>query len=58
MYKKTTLLMKTFAAVSIGLIGLSTAALSEEEHHEVHESHHEGHEWELGVSVGYANLKR
>jgi hypothetical protein len=35
---------------------LSTAALSEEEHHEAHESHHEMHEWELGISVGYANL--
>jgi hypothetical protein len=35
------------------LAGLSTAALSEEDHH----GGHEAHEWELGVSVGYTNLK-
>ena len=56
MYEKVTVLIRAFVAISIGLVGLSSAALSEEEHHEVHEGHHEMHEWELGVSVGYANL--
>ncbi|RLA70824.1 MAG: hypothetical protein DRG09_02100 [Epsilonproteobacteria bacterium] len=52
MYKKINTLMRVLAAASIGVAGLSTAALSEEDHHG-----HEGHEWELGISAGYANLK-
>ena len=53
MYKKISTLIRVLAVASIGITGLSTAALSEEDHH----GGHEGHEWELGVSVGYANLK-
>jgi hypothetical protein len=54
MYKKISTFLRVLVAISIGLVGLSSAALSEEEHH--HDAH-EGHEWELGISVGYANLK-
>ncbi|PHS39640.1 MAG: hypothetical protein COB07_06210 [Sulfurovum sp.] len=61
MYTKTTLFIRTLRAVTLSLAMLSTAALSEEDHDEAHESHllehHEGHEWELGISIGYANLK-
>jgi len=53
MYKKISTLIKVLAVASLGVAGLSTAALSEEEHHGVHEAH----EWELGLSVGYTNLK-
>ena len=53
MYKKISTLIKVLAVASLGVAGLSTAALSEEEHHGAHEAH----EWELGLSVGYTNLK-
>ena len=53
---KTTQFMRTLSAVTIGLFILNTAALSEEENHDLHDSH-EMHEWELGISLGYANLK-
>lgn len=57
MYQKIITSIKILTVATVGLVGLSTAALSEEDHHdEIHHSHAE-HEWELGVSVGYANLK-
>lgn len=52
MYKKISTFIRVLVAISIGSIGLSTAAMSEEDHH----GSHEGHEWELGASIGYANL--
>jgi len=53
MYRKIKTFSRVLVAISISLAGLSTAALSEEDHH----VGHEGHEWELGISAGYANLK-
>ena len=52
MYKKISTFMKVLIAISMALVGFSTAALSEEDHHASH-----AHEWEFGVSAGYANLK-
>ena len=52
MHKKITEFIKVFVVATIGLVGLSSTVLSEEDHHD-----HEMHEWELGVSFGYANLK-
>ncbi|MEA3433627.1 MAG: hypothetical protein U9R13_03525, partial [Campylobacterota bacterium] len=52
MYKKITTFIKMFVVATIGLVGLSSPVLSEEDHHD-----HKMHEWELGVSMGYANLK-
>ncbi len=48
---------RTLTAITLSLSLLSTAALSEEEHHEEEHHSHAMHEWELGVSIGYANLK-
>ena len=48
---------RTLTAITLSLSLLSTAALSEEEHHEEEYHSHAMHEWELGISVGYANLK-
>ena len=56
MYQNTTLIIRAFSAITIVFFTLSTAALSEEDLHDSHDSH-EMHEWELGISVGYANLK-
>ena len=53
MYQKIITSIKVLTVATVGLIGLSTAALSEEDHHGAHKAH----EWELGVSVGYVNLK-
>ena len=53
MYMKLTQFKKALTAITLGLFVLNTAALSEEDHHDLHDSH----EWELGVSFGYANLK-
>jgi len=53
---KITQFSRALRAITLGLFVLNTAALSEEDHHDLHDSH-EMHEWELGVSFGYANLK-
>ena len=53
---KITQFSRALTAITLGLFVLNTAALSEEDHHDLHDSH-EMHEWELGVSFGYANLK-
>ena len=47
---KTKRLIRELIVVTLGLVVLNTIAFSEEHNHEMHE-------WELGVSLGYANLK-
>lgn len=54
MYKKITSSIKALAVVTACLVGLSTAVMSEEDHHF---GAHKGHDWEFGVSVGYVDLK-
>ena len=53
MYKKITTSIKALTVATVCLVGLSTAAMSEEDHYGAHKAH----DWELGVGVGYVNLK-
>jgi len=53
MYKKISTFIRVLTVATIGLVGLSTAALSEEEHYGAHKAH----DWELGLSMGYTKLK-
>ena len=53
MYKKIITSIKALTVATVCLVGLSTAAMSEEDHYGAHKAH----DWELGVGVGYVNLK-
>jgi hypothetical protein len=53
MYKKIITSMKVLTVATVCLIGFSTAAISGEEHYGAHKSH----DWELGIGLGYTDLK-
>ena len=53
MYKKIITSIKALTVATVCLVGISTAAMSKEDHHGAHGAH----DWELGVGVGYVNLK-
>lgn len=54
MYKKINTSIKALAVATACLVGLSTAALSEEDNHL---GAHKAHDWELGIGLGYTYLK-
>jgi hypothetical protein len=53
MYQKIITVIKVLTVSTVCLVGLSTAALSKEHHYGAHKAH----DWELGIGLGYTDLK-